>query len=189
MRMNRMLWGRMIESADRARRSKAHAKTEDLRLTIQCPVRGNTPPRASIRKWILAALETSAEITVRFVDRAEARHLNRDYRGRDYAANVLSFLYDSGPPLLGDIVLCLPVLAEEARAAGIGSDARIAHLLVHAVLHLRGFDHETEEEAEAMEARETEILARLGFADPYSSHSSTASSFSFSESSAAGEIT
>jgi probable rRNA maturation factor len=172
----------MIESADRARRSKARAKTEDLRLTIQCPVRGNTPPRASIRKWIRAALETSAEITVRFVDRAEARRLNRDYRGRDYAANVLSFLYDPGPPLLGDIILCLPVLAEEARAAGIGSDARVAHLLVHAVLHLRGFDHERNEEAEVMEARETEILARLGFADPYSLDSSTASS-SFSESS------
>ena len=156
-----------------------------LRLTVQSANNLCDPPsRARVKRWMTSALERDAEITVRFVDRTEARDLNRKYRGRDYATNVLSFLYDSGPPLSGDIALCLPVLADEAKAAAISVDARVAHLLVHAVLHLQGFDHEREEDARVMEARESEIVTSLGFADPYRPASETASRFSGSSGSA-----
>lgn len=124
------------------------------------------PTRAQVRKWVKAALAVDAEITVRFVDEAEGRNLNHDYRAKDYATNVLSFIYSS-TPVQGDLVICAPVVAREAQDQGKAIDAHYAHLVVHGVLHLQGFDHEIEAEAEAMEARETEIVIKLGYPDPY----------------------
>ncbi len=104
---------------------------------------------------------------MRLVNRAEGRALNRTYRRRDYATNVLTFAYPDQQPLYGDIVLCLPVIRTEARRQGKTLEAHLAHLTVHGVLHLQGFDHVTDVEAELMEGIETEIVAKLGYADPY----------------------
>ena len=136
------------------------------------------PTRAQILRWARAALARDAEVAVRLVGEDEGRELNRDYRGKDYATNVLTFAYDEGeaipglpadaaPPLAGDLVLCAPVVQREAAAQGKAVEAHYAHLVVHGMLHLQGYDHDTEPEAEAMEARETAILQRLGYADPY----------------------
>ena len=108
-----------------------------------------------------------ARITVRLVGLAEGRALNRDYRGRDYATNVLTFVLDDGPPYHGDVALCAPVVSREAREQGKDVTAHYAHLTVHGVLHLLGMDHDDEREAECMEQLEREILAGLGIADPY----------------------
>jgi len=128
------------------------------------------PTRPQVRRWVRAALprqsETDAEITVRFVAAEEGQALNRDYRGKDYATNVLSFVYAS-EPVNGDLVICVPVVAREAREQNKTLEAHYAHLLVHGVLHLQGFDHETEKEARSMEAREREIVTQLGYTDPY----------------------
>jgi probable rRNA maturation factor len=105
---------------------------------------------------------------VRFVGAAEGRRLNRAYRGRDYATNVLTFAYD-GPGLAGDIVLCTPVIARESRSRSLAVRAHFAHLVVHGALHLAGHDHERGRDAAIMESVERRILARLGFADPYRS--------------------
>jgi probable rRNA maturation factor len=126
------------------------------------------PSRRRLRAWAQAALERDVEVTVRVVGRAEGRRLNRDFRGRDSATNVLTFVYsEPGQPLAGDIVLCAPVVEAEARAQGKARDAHYAHLLVHGMLHLQGYDHERSAAAAAMEARESEIVTRLGYADPY----------------------
>jgi probable rRNA maturation factor len=106
-------------------------------------------------------------VTLRLVDEAEARRLNRDFRGRDYPANVLTFVYEDGDRPSGDIVLCAPVIAAEARSQRKDLQAHYAHLVVHGMLHLQGYDHEREDEAAAMEARETEIVTELGYPDPY----------------------
>jgi probable rRNA maturation factor len=120
-----------------------------------------------LRKWALAALGRDAEVTVRYVAEAEGRHLNRQYRGKDYATNVLTFRYGRRP-LAGDIVICAPVVAREAREQGKEVRAHHAHLLVHGLLHLQGMDHErSPREALRMEARERAILAALGVGDPY----------------------
>ena len=125
-------------------------------------------PRHQVMRWIRHALDTDAEITVRIVDAEEGLALNRDYRQRDYATNVLTFDYTQEPIVTADLVLCAPVVEKEAREAGKTLQAHYAHLLVHGTLHAQGWDHETgEEDAEEMEARETEILARLGFDNPY----------------------
>ena len=124
------------------------------------------PIRAQVRKWVKAALAGAAEITVRFVDEAEGRRLNLDYRGKDYATNVLSFIYSS-TPVQGDLVICAPVVEREAQDQGKAIEAHYAHLTVHGVLHLQGFDHEIEAEADVMEARETKIVIKLGYPDPY----------------------
>ncbi|HEU5282356.1 MAG TPA: rRNA maturation RNase YbeY [Burkholderiales bacterium] len=139
-----------------------------LSLTTQFAVaaRGR-PGRRQLRKWAQAALEHDAEVTLRLVGRAEGRRLNRDFRGKDYATNVLTFVYPEARPLAGDIVLCAPVVEDEARAQGKPRDAHYAHLVVHGMLHLQGYDHERSRAARAMEARETEIVTRLGYADPY----------------------
>jgi probable rRNA maturation factor len=115
----------------------------------------------------MAALEHDAEVTLRIVGRTEARKLNLDYRRRDYATNVLTFIYPDQPMLSGDIVLCAPVVRQEAKAQRIALVAHYAHLVVHGTLHLQGYDHERDREAKAMERLETEILARLGYPDPY----------------------
>ena len=125
-------------------------------------------PRHKVARWIRHALELDAEITVRIVGAEEGQALNRDYRQRDYATNVLTFDYTQEPVVTADLVLCAPVVAREARENGKTLQAHYAHLLVHGTLHAQGWDHETgEADAEAMEAREREIMARLGFDDPY----------------------
>ena len=140
--------------------------------------RAGIPAAASFRKWVAAALEgriREADLAIRIVDEKEGRALNHHYRGKDYATNVLSFpaeLPEGLPkgvklPLLGDLVLCAPVVAREAKEQGKPLGAHYAHLTVHGCLHLLGWDHEDEREAEAMEQLEREILAELGIADPY----------------------
>ena len=129
-------------------------------------------PRTALRRWVQAALFAPAELTLRFVDTDEGRILNRDYRGKDYATNVLTFAYtedEEADVTQADIILCTDVLMQEAREQGISLEAHAAHLVVHGVLHAQGYDHETDEEAEEMEQLETEILATLGVADPYAS--------------------
>ena len=125
-------------------------------------------PRSKVARWIRHALERDAQITVRIVDEEEGRALNRDYRHKDYATNVLTFDYGDDEPLSADLVLCAPVVAREAREQGRMLQAHYAHLIVHGSLHAQGWDHETSAaDATAMEARETQVLARLGFDDPY----------------------
>ena len=107
-------------------------------------------------------------MTVRFVGAEEGQNLNRDYRGKDYATNVLSFPYESGERICGDLVLCLPVVEREAKEQGKSPEAHFAHMVVHGMLHLQGYDHETgKDDAERMETKEREILQALGFPDPY----------------------
>jgi probable rRNA maturation factor len=125
------------------------------------------PTRAEVRKWVRATRPGAAELTVRFVDAEEGRQLNAHYRGKDCATNVLSFPYARAPVLAGDLVLCLPVVLREAAAQGKPAAAHFAHLVVHGMLHLQGYDHGTDAEACAMERMEREVLARLGFPDPY----------------------
>ncbi|HUX25103.1 MAG TPA: rRNA maturation RNase YbeY [Burkholderiales bacterium] len=140
-------------------------------LTVQTAVNSpGLPTKAELRRWLAASLGQDAAITVRFVGTAEGRTLNRSYRKRDYATNVLSFGYGaSGRPqvLAGDIVLCVPVLRGEARAQGKALRAHVAHLAVHGALHLQGHDHQTPRAAARMEGLEKKILAQLGFPDPY----------------------
>ena len=140
-----------------------------LRLSLQfvdARHRG-TIARAGVTRWIRAALAVPAEITVRIVDSDEGLVLNRDFRGQDHATNVLTFPYDDAPVLGADLVLCAPVVEAEAVAQGIALVAHYAHLIVHGTLHAQGFDHERAADARRMEARESEILVGLGFADPY----------------------
>jgi probable rRNA maturation factor len=126
------------------------------------------PALAQVRRWALTALKVSAEITVRIVGAAEARDLNRRYRGRDYAANVLSFSYTSRRGMVqGDVVLCSPVIRREALAQGKPLDAHFAHLIVHGLLHLQGHRHSGRREAARMETLEKKLLAKLGYPDPY----------------------
>jgi probable rRNA maturation factor len=124
-------------------------------------------PRHKVARWIRAALDAPAEITVRVVDAEEGRALNREFRQKDYATNVLTFDYTREPVVVADLILCAPVVEAEAASEGVTLEAHYAHLLVHGTLHAQGHEHEEDDEAEAMEARETEVLATLGFADPY----------------------
>ena len=138
-----------------------------LSVQYACIAEG-TPNRPRFRRWVAAALEHDAAITLRIIDEEEGRALNRDYRGRDYATNVLTFGYDhAAATLLGDIALCAPVLAREARQQGKAVEAHYAHLTVHGVLHLQGYDHQNEATARQMETLETQIVIKLGYADPY----------------------
>ncbi|HTM71296.1 MAG TPA: rRNA maturation RNase YbeY [Luteimonas sp.] len=142
--------------------------------------RAGLPSAVSFRKWVAAALAgriREADLAIRIVDAREGRALNRHYRGKDYATNVLSFPADAAEgvklpkgvkmPLLGDLVICAPVVAREAKEQGKPLNDHYAHLTVHGVLHLLGWDHEDEREAECMEKLEREILAGLGIEDPY----------------------
>jgi probable rRNA maturation factor len=125
-------------------------------------------PRGQGRRWIRHALADDAEITVRIVDTEEGQALNREYRHKDYATNVLTFDYQQEPTVLADLVLCAPVVAREALEQNKSLQEHYAHLLVHGTLHAQGWDHETsEQDAEEMEAYETAIMQELGFADPY----------------------
>ncbi len=139
-----------------------------LHLSVQYAVRDDAlPTRAEVRKWVRAVQPGAAELTVRFVDAEEGRQLNAQYRGKDYSTNVLTFPYAQAPVLAGDIVLCLPVVLREAAEQNKPAAAHFAHLVVHGMLHLQGYDHETGADARAMERMERGILARLGFPDPY----------------------
>jgi len=129
--------------------------------------------RTQVRRWVQAALFAPAELTIRFVDAEEGRQLNREYRAKDYATNVLTFAYNEGEevaedePTRADLILCAEVLEREAAEQGKTLEAHTAHLVVHGVLHAQGYDHDDDDEATEMEGLEIEILGRLGFANPY----------------------
>jgi probable rRNA maturation factor len=138
-----------------------------LSLQFPCDQHREVLVRHRVRRWLRAALEAQAELAVRIVDEEEGRALNLGYRAKDYATNVLTFDYAREPVVLADLVLCAPVVAAEAAREGKTLEAHYAHLLVHGALHAQGYDHEEDEEARLMEARESEILQGLGFPDPY----------------------
>ncbi len=151
-----------------------------LSLSVQyVSTADNLPSRAQFRRWVKLALLRDVNITLRIVDEIEGRALNKDFRGKDYATNVLTFVYDDAqtPPglplpgeesvLSGDIVICAPVVEQEARAQHKDRLAHYAHLSIHAALHLQGYDHENERDAIVMESLETALLVKLGYADPY----------------------
>jgi probable rRNA maturation factor len=146
-----------------------------LTLTLQFPAARAFPghkallSRARVASWVKAALLADGELTLRFVDADEGRLLNRAYRGKDYATNVLTFAYaeHADDQVTGDIIVCCPVIEREAGEQSKTLEAHYAHMIVHGTLHAQGYDHETDDEAREMEALETDILERLGFSDPY----------------------
>ena len=163
----------------RAGASSIEPQDPRLVLSVQyaVPARG-LPVRATLRRWVAAALARDAEVTLRFVGAAEGRRLNAGFRGKDYATNVLTFVYDGRSHdaprdapgvflLAGDIVICVPVARREARAARRPLRAHFAHLVVHGVLHLQGYDHVRDREATRMERHEAAILRRFRYPDPY----------------------
>jgi len=143
----------------------------ELRLSLQQPDGRHRQllARHKVARWIRAALAAPAEITLRIVDEAEGRALNRDFRAQDHATNVLTFDYQREPMVVADLVLCAPVVAREAREQGETLEAHYAHLVVHGTLHAQGWDHQRAADARAMQARESELLLALGFANPYRS--------------------
>ena len=160
-------------SVDEARAERAAGSVRPspvgLQLSLQMPDgrHRSVLARHRVMRWIRAALHAPGEITVRVVDEEEGRRLNREFRGKDYATNVLTFDYAREPVVCADLVLCAPVVEREAAEAGIPLQAHYAHLLVHGALHAQGHDHETAREARVMEGRESELLVRLGFDDPW----------------------
>ena len=139
-----------------------------LSLSVQyASTAADLPTRSQVRRWVRAALDGDALVTVRFVDADEGRSLNAEYRGKDYATNVLTFVYDAGKTRVGDVVLCDPVIRREAAAQGKTLAAHYAHLVIHGMLHLQGHDHDRAADAAAMEARERTLLARFRLPDPY----------------------
>jgi probable rRNA maturation factor len=148
---------------------KMPKRLPELSLSVQYACKNAAlPSRPSVRRWVRASCPLPAQVAIRFVDADEGRALNRDYRHKDYATNVLSFPYETGPVVAGDLVVCLPVVLKEAAEQGKTAEAHFAHLIAHGMLHLQGYDHETgEEDAARMEAKEREILAGLGYPDPY----------------------
>jgi probable rRNA maturation factor len=143
-----------------------HKVSLDIQPISRLP---NIPDARAFRKWIKAALDRQATLALRIVNGAEGRRLNAAFRGKDYATNVLTFVYHQpgASSLHGDIILCAPVVAREAREQGKALHAHYAHLTIHGALHLAGLDHETAREAKVMEAREVKILAALGWPNPY----------------------
>jgi probable rRNA maturation factor len=150
-------------------------KNHKLNLSVQYPDARLEPliTRAKLRRWVQATLLGPAELNIRFVDAEEGRALNRDYRGKDYATNVLTFAYNEGAeldddePTSADIILCTDVLQREAGEQEKTVEEHAAHLVVHGVLHAQGFDHEHDEEAAEMEQLERDIMEALGYPDPY----------------------
>jgi probable rRNA maturation factor len=150
-----------------AGRAGAH-RGRSTRIAVQCAATArNVPAAARIRQWARAALTADARVTIRIVGEAEGRMLNRSYRHKDCATNVLTFIFRDAPPFEGDIALCAPVITREARAQRKTVAAHYAHMVVHGLLHLQGYDHENARDAAAMERRERALLARFGYADPY----------------------
>jgi probable rRNA maturation factor len=125
------------------------------------------PTRAQFRRWIKAALQCDAGITLRIVDEPEGCDLNKNYRGKDYATNVLTFVYDDTQPISGDVVVCAPVVEREAAVQHKDLLAHYAHLTLHAILHLQGYEHENAADASEMEALETALMLKLHYPDPY----------------------
>jgi probable rRNA maturation factor len=139
-------------------------------LAASCPDDQWPISRPRLRRLVLASLDArtqSAQITLRLVGQAEGRTLNREFRGKDYATNVLTFDYSSPPDLAADIVICWPVIQKEAKAQKKSVEAHLLHMVVHGLLHACGLDHESDDEAEAMEALEVRILSRFRIANPY----------------------
>ena len=140
----------------------------NLHLTTQfASERTNLPSKKQFAKWAKAALNVDTEVTIRLVGEKEGRELNSMYRGKDYATNVLTFPLTETPHLMGDIIICAPVVESEAQFQQKSLEAHYAHLTVHGILHLHGYDHEIEAQAELMESLEISILAKLGYANPY----------------------
>ena len=155
----------MARAGGRPARSRIHRR---LALTVQYAVqKDGLPTRSQLRTWAKSALLRNADVTVRLVDTEEGRALNRQYRRRDGATNVLTFAYDGFDLVSGDIALCVPVVEREAREQNKTALAHYAHLMVHGMLHLQGYDHRKAADARVMEAFETEIVTGLGYADPY----------------------
>jgi len=125
------------------------------------------PTRQQFRRWVKVALQQDVQMVLRIVDEIEGRALNQSYRGKDYATNVLTFVYDDSAQLYGDVVICAPVVAREAKEQGKDMLAHFAHLTIHAVLHLQGYDHENKRDAEKMEALETALMLKLRYPAPY----------------------
>jgi probable rRNA maturation factor len=140
-----------------------------LALSLQFADKTHRPllPRHRVLRAVRAALDAPAQLTVRIVGRDEGRALNREFRAKDDATNVLTFVYEIEPVVVADLILCAPVVEREASEQGIDIAAHYAHLLVHGALHAQGHDHERDDEARAMEAKESAVLAALGVADPY----------------------
>ena len=139
-----------------------------LSLTVQyASAAQHLPTRAQFRRWIKAALQHDANITLRIVDEPEGHELNKNYRGKDYATNVLTFVYDDVPPFTGDIVICAPVVEREAAARHMDLLAHYAHLSLHAALHLQGYEHDNDADAAVMEALEIALMLKLRYPDPY----------------------
>ncbi len=139
-----------------------------LHITIQYESqRAALPTKKQFQKWVKMAINVDTEVTIRIVDADEGRELNSMYRGKDYATNVLTFPLSEEPHLMGDIIICAPVVEAEAQSQNKPLEAHYAHLTVHGVLHLHGYDHETEAQAELMEGIETAIVTKLGYASPY----------------------
>ena len=139
-----------------------------LAITIQnVSAEKHIPSKNYFKKWARATLRVDTEVTIRIVDSDEALALNHEFRGKDYATNVLTFPLTEEPHLMGDIILCAPVVMQEAAMQNKPLIAHYAHLTVHGILHLHGYDHETEAQAELMEAIETQIVTKLGYANPY----------------------
>jgi probable rRNA maturation factor len=137
-------------------------------LAVQYAVApGTLPAPATLRRWARATVDRDAAVTLRFVGRREGRSLNTRYRGMEHATNVLAFVYDESARIEGDVVLCAPVLRQEAKAQHKALADHCAHLLVHGMLHLQGYDHHTARAARDMEARESAILTALGVPDPH----------------------
>ena len=139
-----------------------------LNFTLQiASIFAQIPAKAQFKKWAKSALRVDTEVTIRIVDEAEGRALNLAYRAKDYATNVLTFPIADEPHLMGDIVICAPIVAKEAAEQNKALEAHFAHLTVHGVLHLHGYDHEDAYQAELMESIEIQILTKLGYSDPY----------------------
>ncbi len=127
----------------------------------------NIPTRQQFRRWVKVALEQDIQMALRIVDEIEGRALNLSYRNKDYATNVLTFVYGDTNPLYGDVVICAPIVKSEAGEQSKDLLAHYAHLTIHAVLHLQGYDHEKKREAEKMEALETALMLKLRYPAPY----------------------
>jgi probable rRNA maturation factor len=144
------------------------SETHQLSLSVQYASNAKKlPTRQQFRRWVKIALEQDVQMALRVVNETEGRALNLSYRGKDYATNVLTFVYDDATPIYGDVVICAPVVAREAREQDKDLLAHYAHLTIHAALHLQGYDHEKKREAEKMEARETALMLKLRYPAPY----------------------
>ncbi len=147
---------------------KTMTEAHTISLSVQYATNAKKlPTRQQFRRWVKVALEQDVQMVLRIVDEIEGRALNQSYRGKDYATNVLTFVYDDNDPLYGDVVICAPVVEREAREQGKDLLAHYAHLTLHAVLHLQGYDHEKQKDAERMEARETALMLKLRYPAPY----------------------